>query len=115
MRTHMAGILSNEGFVQCPEQRRLAELLRETVARHGAGDPDVDPERDYPLLRALLMGAVFAVLLPGAPMAAARLRAELFQRYGLDWEMGSRRTAGRPTERSSRSGAQAFRCSGAQW
>ncbi|MET9699490.1 helix-turn-helix domain-containing protein [Streptomyces sp. NPDC006529] len=88
MRTHMAGILSNEGFVQCPEQRQLAELLRETVARRGAGDPDTNPDRDYPLLRALLMGAVFAVLLPGAPMAAARLRAELFQRYGLEWEMG---------------------------
>ncbi|MDJ0381163.1 TetR/AcrR family transcriptional regulator [Streptomyces sp. G-G2] len=88
MRTHMAGILSNEGFVQCPEQRRLAELLREAVARYGAGDPEVDPERDYPLLRALLMGAVFAVVLPGAPMAAPRLRAELFQRYGLEWELG---------------------------
>ena len=34
------------------------------------------------------MGAVFAVLLPGAPMPLARLRAELFQRYGLDWELG---------------------------
>ena len=34
------------------------------------------------------MGAVVAVLLPGAPMPRARLRAELFQRYGLDWELG---------------------------
>ncbi len=40
------------------------------------------------MLRALLMGAVFAVLLPGAPMPMARLRAELFGRYGLDWELG---------------------------
>ncbi|MEV7521201.1 helix-turn-helix domain-containing protein [Streptomyces sp. NPDC091371] len=84
MRTHMAGILTAEGFVQCPEQQRLAELLRDTVARYGS--PDVDA--DYPLLRALLMGAVVAVLLPGAPMPLARLRAELFQRYGLDWELG---------------------------
>ncbi|QES51507.1 TetR family transcriptional regulator [Streptomyces venezuelae] len=84
MRTHMAGILQAEGFVQCPEQQRLAELLRDTVARHGSADAD----RDYPMLRALLMGAVFAVLLPGAAMEAARLRAELFQRYGLDWGMG---------------------------
>ncbi|MFD9410240.1 TetR/AcrR family transcriptional regulator [Streptomyces sp. NPDC059989] len=84
MRTHMAGILTAEGFVQCPEQQRLAELLRDTVTRYGS--PDVDA--DYPLLRALLMGAVVAVLLPGAPMPAARLRAELFQRYGLDWELG---------------------------
>ncbi|WP_329388620.1 TetR/AcrR family transcriptional regulator [Streptomyces sp. NBC_01351] len=84
MRTHMAGILTAEGFVQCPEQQRLAELLRDTVSRYGS--PDVDA--DYPLLRALLMGAVVAVLLPGAPMPSARLRAELFQRYGLDWELG---------------------------
>ncbi|GAA2402721.1 TetR/AcrR family transcriptional regulator [Streptomyces glaucosporus] len=84
MRTHMAGILQQEGFVQCDEQRRLAALLRDTVARYGSSDPDTD----YPMLRALLMGAVFAVLLPGAPMPAARLRAELFGRYGLDWELG---------------------------
>ncbi|MGW5398237.1 TetR/AcrR family transcriptional regulator [Streptomyces sp. NPDC003952] len=84
MRTHMAGILQAEGFVQCAEQQRLAELLRDTVVRYGSAEADTD----YPLLRALLMGAVVAVLLPGAPMPAARLRAELFQRYGLDWELG---------------------------
>ncbi|MFD7631712.1 TetR/AcrR family transcriptional regulator [Streptomyces sp. NPDC059851] len=84
MRTHMAGILQAEGFVQCPEQQRLAALLRDTVARYGSADVDTD----YPLLRALLMGAVVAVLLPGAPMPSARLRAEMFQRYGLDWELG---------------------------
>ncbi|MET8682496.1 helix-turn-helix domain-containing protein, partial [Streptomyces sp. NPDC004647] len=84
MRTHMAGILTAEGFVQCPEQQRLAALLRDTVVRYGSTDPDTD----YPLFRALLMGAVVAVLLPGAPMPPARLRAELFQRYGLDWERG---------------------------
>ncbi|MFD6186164.1 TetR/AcrR family transcriptional regulator [Streptomyces goshikiensis] len=84
MRTHMAGILQAEGFVRCSEQQRLAELLRETVVRYGSPDPDTD----YPLLRALLMGAVVAVLLPGAPMPMARLRAELFQRYGLEWELG---------------------------
>ncbi|MGW1883962.1 TetR/AcrR family transcriptional regulator [Streptomyces sp. NPDC001970] len=84
MRAHMAGILQAEGFVQCPEQQRLAFLLRDTVERYGAQDVDTD----YPLLRALLMGAVFAVALPGAPMPLERLRAELFQRYGLDWELG---------------------------
>ncbi|MER5461570.1 helix-turn-helix domain-containing protein [Streptomyces sp. NPDC002668] len=84
MRTHMSGVLQAEGFVQCPEQQRLAFLLRDTMERYGS--PDVDA--DYPLLRALLMGAVFALLLPGAPMPRARLRAELFQRYGLDWELG---------------------------
>jgi AcrR family transcriptional regulator len=85
MRQHMAGILQAEGFVQCPEQQRLAELLRDTVARHGSTDPDTD----YPMLRALLMGAVYAALVPGAPMALPVLRAELFERYGLDWEMGA--------------------------
>ncbi|MCX5609519.1 TetR/AcrR family transcriptional regulator [Streptomyces sp. NBC_00047] len=93
MRTHMAGILTAEGFVQCPEQQRLAELLRDTVTRYGS--PDVDA--DYPLLRALLMGAVVAVLLPGAPMPLARLRAELFQRYGLDWELGVPPDGGPPS------------------
>ncbi|MFD0265677.1 TetR/AcrR family transcriptional regulator [Streptomyces sp. NPDC127106] len=92
MRTHMAGILQAEGFVQCPEQQRLAALLRDTVARYGSADVDAD----YPLLRALLMGAVVAVLLPGAPMPAARLRAELFQRYGLDWGLGVPPEAGPP-------------------
>ncbi|MEU6058912.1 helix-turn-helix domain-containing protein [Streptomyces sp. NPDC047097] len=93
MRTHMAGILQAEGFVRCDEQQRLASLLRDTVVRYGSRDVDVD----YPLLRALLMGAVFAVVLPGAPMPRARLRSELFQRYGLDWEAGT--PPGGPEER----------------
>lgn len=85
MRAHMAGILQQEGFVQCPEQQRLAALLRETIERYGSPEPDTD----YPLLRALLMGAVVAVLIPGVPMPVSRLRAELFARYGLEWQLGS--------------------------
>ncbi|GGT93618.1 MULTISPECIES: TetR/AcrR family transcriptional regulator [Streptomyces] len=92
MRTHMAGILQAEGFVQCPEQQRLAFLLRDTVTRYGSDNVDAD----YPLLRALLMGAVVAVLLPGAPMPMARLRAELFHRYGLGWEQGVPPSGGPP-------------------
>ncbi|MFH9086569.1 TetR/AcrR family transcriptional regulator [Streptomyces sp. NPDC017673] len=84
MRQHMAGLLQAEGFVQCPEQRRLAELLGDTVARYGAQNVPAD----YPMLRALLMGAVYAALVPGVPMPVPVLRAELFQRYGLDWESG---------------------------
>lgn len=84
MRAHMAGLLQQEGFIQCEEQQRLAALLRDTVVRFGSTDPDTD----YPLLRALLMGSVVALLLPGAPMPLPRLRAELFLRYGLDWELG---------------------------
>ncbi|WP_326594714.1 TetR/AcrR family transcriptional regulator [Streptomyces sp. NBC_01803] len=84
MRAHMAGLLQQEGFIQCVEQQRLAAVLRETMARYGSPDPDTD----YTLLRALLMGAVVAQLLPGAPMPPGRLRQELFSRYGLAWELG---------------------------
>ncbi|MGW7821547.1 TetR/AcrR family transcriptional regulator [Streptomyces puniciscabiei] len=84
MRQHMAGLLQAEGFVACPEQRRLAELLTDTVNRYGSQDVAAD----YPMLRALLMGAVYAALIPGVPMPVPVLRAELFQRYGLDWESG---------------------------
>jgi AcrR family transcriptional regulator len=84
MRQHMAGMLQAEGFVQCPEQKRLAELLRDTVVRHGSADADAD----YPMLRSLLMGAVYALVLPNVPMPITTLRAELFKRYRLDWEQG---------------------------
>jgi AcrR family transcriptional regulator len=84
MRQHMAGLLQAEGFVQCPEQRRLSELLSDTVTRYGSQNVSAD----YPMLRALLMGAVYAALVPGAPMPVPALRAELFQRYGLDWRLG---------------------------
>jgi AcrR family transcriptional regulator len=84
MRQHMAGLLHAEGFLPCPEQRRLAELLRDTVARNGSGDVDAD----YPMLRALLMGSVYAALVPGVPMPIPVLRAELFRRYRLDRELG---------------------------
>ncbi|MEU6551580.1 helix-turn-helix domain-containing protein [Streptomyces sp. NPDC046915] len=84
MRQHMAGLLQAEGLVQCPEQRRLSELLGDTVARYGSQDV----RADYPLLRAVLMGAVYAALVPGVPMPVPKLRDELFQRYGLDWELG---------------------------
>ncbi|MER5597508.1 helix-turn-helix domain-containing protein [Streptomyces sp. NPDC002265] len=84
MRQHMAGLLQAEGFVQCPEQQRLAELLRDTVVRRGSQNVDAD----YPMLRSLLMGAVYAMVMPNIPLPITPLRTELFQRYGLDWEMG---------------------------
>lgn len=79
MRQHMAGLLQAEGFVRCPEQQRLSELLQDTVARYGS--PDVPG--DYARLRALLMGSVYTMMVPNAPMPSAVLRAELFRRYGL--------------------------------
>jgi hypothetical protein len=84
MRQHMAGLLQAEGFVQCPEQKRLAELLRDVVTRQGSQNVD----EDYPMLRSLLMGAVYAMVLPNVPMPITTLRAELFKRYRLDWDMG---------------------------
>ncbi|WP_037914814.1 TetR/AcrR family transcriptional regulator [Actinacidiphila yeochonensis] len=84
MRIHMAAILQEEGFLRCPEQQRLQALLRDTMERWGAPDPD----EEYRMLRALLMGTTVALLLPGAPMPLSRLRAELFQRYGLDPRSG---------------------------
>ncbi|MCA1217283.1 TetR/AcrR family transcriptional regulator, partial [Streptomyces sp. 8L] len=100
MRTHMAGILQAEGFVRCSEQQRLAFLLRETVVRYGSPDPDAD----YPLLRAQLMGAVFAILIPGAPMPLVRLRRDLFERYGLEWRRGGGGGRGRPPPGAPRGG-----------
>ncbi|MFI1165715.1 TetR/AcrR family transcriptional regulator [Streptomyces sp. NPDC020801] len=95
MRQHMAGILQAEGFLQCPEQQRLSQLLRDTVARHGSTDVDAD----YPMMRALLMGAVYAALVPGVPMPVPVLRAELFKRYRLEWDMGLPPAAGSPGSR----------------
>ena len=89
----MAGMLQADGFVQCPEQQRLAELLRDTVVRYGSPDPDAD----YPLLRALLMGAVVRDAAAGradAAGAAAR-RAVPALRAGL----GAGRPAGRGAAR----------------
>ncbi|WBO67965.1 TetR/AcrR family transcriptional regulator [Streptomyces camelliae] len=96
MRQHMAGLLQGEGFVQCPEQQRLGELLGDTVARYGSQNVAAD----YPMLRAVLMGAVYAALIPGVPMPIPALRAELFQRYGLDWSLGV------PPESETGSGAR---------
>lgn len=84
IRQHLAGILGTEGFVQCPEQQRLAHLLCDTLARYGSRDV----EADYAMLRAMLMGAAYAALVPGGPMPVPVLRAELFRRYGLDRELG---------------------------
>ncbi|MCQ9131307.1 TetR/AcrR family transcriptional regulator [Streptomyces hilarionis] len=84
MRQHMAGLLQAEGFLQCPEQQRLGELLRETATRHGSQDA----AHDYPMLRSQLMGAVYAMVLPNVPLPLVRLRADLFARYRLDWDQG---------------------------
>lgn len=50
------------------------------------------------MLRSLLMGAVYAIVLPNVPMQITTLRAELFKRYRLDWEMGAPPDAGAAAE-----------------
>lgn len=84
MRAHMAGILQTAGFSECAERHRLAELLRGAVEAWGSPDP----EHDYRMLRAQLMGGVFAQLIPGAAMPLPHLRRDLFRRYALGWELG---------------------------
>lgn len=93
-RSHLASVLAPEAaaFVRCPEQQGLAELLEDVMARFGVRDPG----REYPVLWALLMGAVVGMLLPGAEMPLPRAREELFRRYGLEWRMGVLATTAPP-------------------
>ncbi|MFD8074845.1 TetR/AcrR family transcriptional regulator [Streptomyces sp. NPDC059718] len=109
MRAHMAGILQASGFSECEERQRLAELLLGAVRAWGSADP----EEDYRMLRALLMGGVFAQLIPGAAMPLQRLRADMFQRYGLPWELGV--GGGGPRPRRTALGRGAARGWGGGW
>ncbi|MEW2399707.1 helix-turn-helix domain-containing protein [Streptomyces sp. NPDC046862] len=54
MRRHMAGLLRAGERARCAEQQRLAELLRDTVARHGSTGAAL-AAGDYALLGPLLM------------------------------------------------------------
>ncbi|GAB2626573.1 TetR/AcrR family transcriptional regulator [Streptomyces capparidis] len=85
-RSHLATVLApeTEEFVEGPEQQALFEVAQRTVA--GLGGDGQDP--DYPMLRTHLTGAVVRLLLPGSDVPLVKVRAELFQRYGLDWEQG---------------------------
>jgi len=86
MRSHLALILDPDvgAFVQDPEQQRLGAILRELLAGWGA----VDPVAEHAVLRSALMGGCIGVLLPGASVPLAPIRADLFARYGLAWELG---------------------------
>ncbi|MER5642000.1 TetR/AcrR family transcriptional regulator [Kitasatospora sp. NPDC002227] len=87
MRSHLALILDPDGgaFVQDPEQRRLGAILQGLLEGWGAGDPVAE----HAVLRSALMGGCIGVLLPGAALPLAPIRADLFARYGLDWELGT--------------------------
>ncbi|MER8188492.1 helix-turn-helix domain-containing protein [Kitasatospora sp. NPDC094015] len=86
MRSHLALILEPDAgaFVQDPEQQQLGGILRELLRDWGAPDPVAE----HAVLRSALMGACIGVLLPGASVPLAPIRADLFARYGLAWELG---------------------------
>ncbi|MFI9276125.1 TetR/AcrR family transcriptional regulator [Kitasatospora sp. NPDC052896] len=86
MRSHLALILDPDGgtFVHDPEQRQLGAILREVLAGWGAADPAAE----HAVLRSALMGGCIGLLLPGARTPLSPIRADLFARYGLDWELG---------------------------
>ncbi|MCC9311516.1 TetR/AcrR family transcriptional regulator; helix-turn-helix transcriptional regulator [Kitasatospora sp. RB6PN24] len=86
MRSHLALILDPDtgGFVQDPEQQQLGTLLRKVLADWGA----TDPVAEHAVLRSALMGGCIGVLLPGAQTPLPPIRADLFARYGLPWELG---------------------------
>ncbi|WP_280726595.1 TetR family transcriptional regulator [Kitasatospora sp. MAA4] len=87
MRSHLALILDPDvgGFVQDPEQQQLGAILQDVLAGWGVAEPAAE----HALLRSALMGACIGLLLPGAPTALPPIRADLFARYGLAWELGT--------------------------
>ncbi|MFE2728646.1 TetR/AcrR family transcriptional regulator [Kitasatospora sp. NPDC059327] len=86
MRSHLALILDPDtgAFVQDPEQRRLGAILQGLLRDWGAPDPLAE----HAVLRSALMGGCIGVLLPGAELPLALIRADLFGRYDLDWRLG---------------------------
>ncbi|MFF1904579.1 TetR/AcrR family transcriptional regulator [Kitasatospora sp. NPDC058218] len=86
MRSHLALILDPDtgAFVQDPEQRRLGAILQALLRDWGAPDPLAE----HAVLRSALMGGCIGVLLPGAELPLALIRADLFGRYDLDWHLG---------------------------
>lgn len=86
MRSHLALILDpdNGAFVQDPEQQQLGAILQGLLRDWGAPDPVAE----HAVLRSALMGGCIGVLLPGAESPLALIRADLFGRYDLAWELG---------------------------
>ncbi|MBP0447945.1 TetR family transcriptional regulator [Kitasatospora sp. RG8] len=86
MRSHLALILDPDAgaFVQDPEQQQLGAILQGLLRDWGAPDPVAE----HAVLRSALMGGCIGVLLPGAELPLAPIRADLFRRYDLDWRLG---------------------------
>ncbi|MER5867166.1 helix-turn-helix domain-containing protein [Kitasatospora sp. NPDC002040] len=86
MRSHLALILDPDtgAFVKDPEQRQLGAILQDLLGAWGAADP----VGEHAVLRSALMGGCIGLLLPGAALSLPPIRADLFYRYGLDWDWG---------------------------
>ncbi|BFV60312.1 TetR/AcrR family transcriptional regulator [Kitasatospora sp. CMC57] len=86
MRSHLALILDPDvgAFVKDPEQRQLGAILQDLLQAWGAADPAAE----HAVLRSALMGGCIGLLLPGASVSLPPIRADLFFRYGLAWELG---------------------------
>lgn len=86
MRSHLALILDPDtgAFIQDPEQQQLGALLQGLLRDWGAPDPVAE----HAVLRSALMGGCIGVLLPGAESPLAPIRADLFRRYDLAWDLG---------------------------
>lgn len=87
MRSHLALILDPDvgAFVQDPEQQQLGAILQDLLRGWGAADAVAE----HAVLRSALMGGCIGVLLPGAATPLPLIRADLFARYGLAWELGT--------------------------
>lgn len=62
---------------------QLAGALRTMLAARG------DPQREWLLFRAALMGAAYGIVSPYLPMPYVLTRQRLFAEYNLDWNLGS--------------------------
>lgn len=95
MRSHLALILDPDvgAFVQDSEQQQLGAILQDLLRAWGAADPAAE----HAVLRSALMGGCIGVLLPGAQLPLPPIRADLFARYGLPWELGAPPQADAPT------------------
>ncbi|MGW2545076.1 TetR/AcrR family transcriptional regulator [Kitasatospora sp. NPDC001574] len=97
MRSHLALILDPDtgAFVQDPEQQRLGSILQELLRDWGAPDPVAE----HAVLRSALMGGCIGVLLPGAEVPLAPIRADLFSRYDPPRRPSARRGSLGPRRR----------------
>jgi len=105
-RAHLALILQpgSNGFVYEPEREHLGRILQRVLQQRGA----LNPTLEHALLRGALMGAVIAIVLPGAETPLEYVRADLFARYRLPWSLGTPPSAAPPPDSSPLDSAAAL-------